>query len=138
MTSSDCHLPDDASPGTNVTRDDPGLDLDTISDCLDAQYDLRVSSITFLPLGYDLSAAVYRVIAKAGTTYFLKIRFGPVHESGLIVPWALATRGIRNVLAPLQTRSGELWCTCGRCSLILYPFIAGRDAMVAGMSHDQW
>jgi spectinomycin phosphotransferase len=119
-------------------RDDPGLDLDEIAACLDAHYDLRVSCITFLPLGYDLNAAVYKVIAAERSTFFLKIRFGPVHEAGLNVPWALASRGIRNVLAPLHTRSGTLWCTCDGCSLILYPFIAGRDAMVAGMSDDQW
>jgi spectinomycin phosphotransferase len=119
-------------------RDDPGLDLDTITACLDVQYDLRVIAITFLPLGYDLSAAVYKVIAGEGTAYFLKVRFGPVDESGLIVPWALAERGIRNVLAPLQTRSGELWCSCDQCSLVLYPFIAGKNAMVVGMGDDQW
>jgi spectinomycin phosphotransferase len=138
MTGSDCCQADDASAGTGVTRDDPALDLDTITACLDAQYDLRVSSVTFLPLGYDLSAAVYKVIAEGGTAYFLKIRFGPVNESGLIVPWALAERGIRNVLAPLQTRLGELWCSCEGCSLVLYPFIAGKDATVVRMGDDQW
>jgi spectinomycin phosphotransferase len=119
-------------------RDDPGLDLDSLTACLDAQYDLRVRSVAFLPLGYDLSAAVYKVIAGHGTAYFLKVRFGPVDEPGLIVPWALAERGIRNVLTPLQTRSGQLWCSCGGRSLVLYPFIAGRDAMTVGMDDDQW
>jgi spectinomycin phosphotransferase len=138
MTSADGWLSDDASAGASVTRDDPGLNLDSITACLDAQYDLRVSAIAFLPLGYDLNAAVYKVIAEDGTTYFLKIRFGPVDESGLIVPWALAARGIRNVLAPLPTQSGELWCSCEGRSLVLYPFIAGRDAMTVGMDDDQW
>lgn len=119
-------------------RDDPRLNLDLITACLDAQYSLRVSAITFLPLGYDLNAGVYNVIAEDEVAYFLKARFGPVDESGLIVPWALAERGIRNVLAPLQTRSGELWCSCEGCSLVLYPFIAGTSAMVAGMGDDQW
>jgi spectinomycin phosphotransferase len=119
-------------------RDDPGLDLDTIAACLDAQYDLRVSAITFLPLGYDLNAVVYKVIAEDGTAYFLKIRFGPVREAGLLVPWALAKRGIRKVLAPLQTRAAELWCSCDGRSLILYPFIAGENAKAAGMTDEQW
>src|SRR5215210_8163590 len=103
MTCSNCRQADEVSAGTGVTRDDPRLDLDTIAACLDAQYDLRVSAITFLPLGYDLNAAVYKVIADDGCAYFLKVRFGPVRESGLLVPWALSKRGIRNVLAPLQT-----------------------------------
>jgi spectinomycin phosphotransferase len=138
MTVSDCCQPDDVSAATNIMRDDPGLDLDAIASCLEAECGLRVSSITFLPLGYDLNAAVYKVIAGDGTAYFLKVRFGPVHETGLLVPWALAERGIRNVLAPLQTGSGELWCSCDEGNLVLYPFIAGQNAMVAGMNDDQW
>jgi spectinomycin phosphotransferase len=121
-----------------VKRDDPGLDLDTITSCLHAEYALRVTSVTFLPIGYDLNAAVYKVTADDGAAYFLKIRFGLVAEPGLLVPWALSQRGIRNVLAPLQTRSGELWCPCEERSLVLYPFIVGGNAMVAGMTDDQW
>jgi spectinomycin phosphotransferase len=138
MTTSDCHQSDDASLEIRVSRDDPGLDLNPIAACLDAKYDLRVSSITFLPLGYDLNAAIYKVIAKGGTAYFLKIRFGPVRESGLLVPWALSERGIQNVLAPLQTRTAELWCSCDGSSLVLYPYIAGETALVAWMTDDQW
>jgi len=138
MTGSGSGQPDDVQAENSVTRDDPGLDLDTIAACLEAQYDLRVSTVTFLPLGYDLNAAVYKVVAADGTDYFLKVRFGPVQESGLLVPWMLSERGIRNVLAPLQTQSSALWCSCDGRSLVLYPFVAGPNAMVAGMSDEQW
>jgi spectinomycin phosphotransferase len=119
-------------------RDDPGLDLDSIAACLDTQYELRVRSLTFQPLGYDLNAAVYKVLTEDETVYFLKVRFGPVHEAGLLVPSALAEHGIRTVLAPLQTRSAALWCACDGCSLVLYPFVTGNNAMDVGMSDDQW
>jgi spectinomycin phosphotransferase len=49
--------------------------------------------------------------------------------------------GIRNVLAPLRTRSSDLWCPLGGYpgySIILYPFIRGENAMVVGLSDDQW
>jgi spectinomycin phosphotransferase len=121
-----------------VTRDDPGLDLDAIAVCLNEQYDLHVSAIAFLPLGYDLNAAVYKVVTEDGSDYFLKIRVGPVRESGLLIPWALSKRGIRNVLAPLPTRSSELSCSCAGSSLVLYPFIARVNAMIAGMNDEQW
>jgi len=121
-----------------VTRDDPGLDLDAIAVCLNEQYDLHVSAIAFLPLGYDLNAAVYKVVTEDGSDYFLKIRVGPVRESGLLIPWALSKRGIRNVLAPLPTRSSELSCSCAGSSLVLYPFMAGENAMIAGMNDEQW
>ncbi|HEX5991608.1 MAG TPA: phosphotransferase [Thermomicrobiales bacterium] len=138
MTDPEGCQPGVGSAGAGVARDDPGLDLDTITACLNAEYGLRVSAIEFLPLGYDLSAAVYKVIAEDGRAYFLKIRFGQVREAGLLVPWALSNRGIRNVLAPLQTRSSALWGSCDGRSLILYPFIAGENAMAAGMTDEQW
>src|SRR4051794_35660059 len=138
MTASEGCQPDVASAITSGMRDDPGLDLGTIAACLDAQYDLRVSAIKFLPLGYDLNAAVYKVSAEDGTDYFLKIRFGPVNESELLVPRALSERGIRNVLAPLKTRSSALWCSCDGPSLVLYPFVAGADAMTSEMTDEQW
>ena len=122
-------------------REEPGLDVDKVVATLDAHYDLRVASVTFLPIGYDLNAAVYEVISCGGTAYFLKIRFGPVHEPGLLVPRALMDLGIRNVLAPLRTRSSNLWCPLdgyAGYSVVLYPFIRGENAMVAGLSDDQW
>jgi hypothetical protein len=42
-------------------REDPGLDVDKISACLQAHYGLRTDSVTFLPIGYDPNAAVYEV-----------------------------------------------------------------------------
>ncbi len=122
-------------------RADPSLDVGKISACLAAHYNLRVASVTFLPIGYDLNAAVYKVISHGGTAYFLKIRFGPVHEPGLLVPRALVDLGIRNVLAPLRTRSSNLWCPLdgyAGYSVVLYPFITGENAMVVGLSDDQW
>ncbi len=122
-------------------REDPGLDVDRISACLNAHYGLQIASVAFLPIGYDLNAVVYEVISCDGLAYFLKIRFGPVHEPGLLVPRALIDRGVRNVLAPLRTRSSDLWCPLDGYtgySVVLYPFIGGENAMVAGLSDSQW
>ena len=38
---------------------------------LEAEYDLRVAELAFLPLGADENTAVYRVLTEAETTYFL-------------------------------------------------------------------
>jgi spectinomycin phosphotransferase len=122
-------------------RENPGLDVDKISASLEAQYGLRVTAATFLPIGYDPNAAVYEVAARDGNAYFLKVRFGPVDETGLLVPRALIDHGIQNVLAPLPTRSSSLWCPLGGypdCSIVLYPFLRGESAMVVGLSDDQW
>jgi spectinomycin phosphotransferase len=122
-------------------REDPGVDAEKISASLEAHYDLSVASVAFLPIGYDPNAAVYEVVSGDGGCYFLKVRFGPIHEPGLLVPRALMDLGIRNVLAPLRTRSSNLWCQIdgyAGYTVVLYPFIRGENAMVAGLSDDQW
>ena len=122
-------------------REDPGLDVDKIVASLEAHYGLRVTSATFLPIGYDRNAAVYEIVSRDGTAYFLKVRFGPVHQPSLLVPRALIDLGISNVLAPLRTRSSNLWCALDGYpdySIVLYPFLRGESAMVVGLSDDQW
>jgi len=122
-------------------REPSELDGDRISACLDIHYGLRVASVAFRPIGYDLNAAVYEVVAHDGAAYFLKVRFGPVHEPGILVPRALGDFGIRNVIAPLRTRSSGLWCPLdddADYSIVLYPFVPGENAMTVGLSDDQW
>jgi spectinomycin phosphotransferase len=122
-------------------REDPGVDTEKISASLEAHYDLSVASVAFLPIGYDPNAAVYEVVSGDAGCYFLKVRFGPIHEPGLLVPRALIDLGVRNVLAPLRTRSSDLWCPLGDYpgyGIVLYPFVRGENAMVAGLSDDQW
>ncbi|MBA3274214.1 MAG: aminoglycoside phosphotransferase family protein, partial [Chloroflexia bacterium] len=89
-------------------RDDPGLDIAKIAASLHAGYGLDVAAVHYLPIGYDLDAAVYEAVAAKGERYFLKVRFGPVSEPGLEVARALVDGGIDRVLAPLRTRSGGL------------------------------
>lgn len=122
-------------------REDRRLDAGMIAACLAAQYGLRPASITFLPIGNDFKAAVYRVVATEGTAYFLKIRFGPAFEPGLLAPRALCDLGIRNILAPLRTKTSRLWCPLdedGGATVVLYPFVQGENAKIVGLSDDQW
>jgi spectinomycin phosphotransferase len=122
-------------------RDDLGLDLTTIAACLEREYGLRVDAIRFLPIGFDASASVYEVVDAGGACFFLKVRAGPVNEPGLIVPRSLIDAGVPNILAPMQTRMGTLWCELDGddgTTVVLSPFMRGENAMVAGLSDDQW
>jgi len=118
--------------------DDPGLDETRIAECLQANYGLQAVSISFLPIGYDANAAVYRVVATDGADWFLKVRFGPLHEPVLQIPRALLDLGVRNVLAPVPTRSAALWCALDDAAVVLYPFIDGDNAMERGLTDEQW
>jgi spectinomycin phosphotransferase len=73
--------------------------------------------------------------------YFLKVRAGAVNEPGLLVPRALAERGISNILAPLPALDSALWCPLDGhdgYTVVLFPFIRGESAMTAGLTHKQW
>lgn len=122
-------------------RDDPGIDEAAVAAHLAESHGIEVAAIRFLPIGYDPNAFVYRVETRDGDAFFLKLRAGAPFEPGLRVPRALIECGVPNVLAPLPTRTGVLWQAVAgtpRFSAVLYPFIRGENAMIAGMSEAQW
>jgi len=116
--------------------EDPGLDPVKLAGALQVAYGIDATALSFVP-GYDLQAASYEVVTPNGS-FFLKVRFGAVQEASLDVPRALLEAGIRNVLAPLRTTSSALRTSMGSSSLTLQPFVRGRNAMVAGLTDDQW
>ncbi|MCC6792107.1 MAG: phosphotransferase [Thermomicrobiales bacterium] len=122
-------------------RDDPGIDEAVVAAHLAESHGIDIAAIRFLPIGYDPNAFVYRVETRGGDAFFLKLRAGAPFEPGLVVPRALIDCGVPNVLAPLPTRTGALWqpvAGAPRFSAVLYPFIRGENAMIAGLSEAQW
>lgn len=119
---------------------EPPYDLpnDTMLAQLEAQYGLAVAELTFLPLGHDSSAWVYRVQASDSRAYFLKVRMSIANEASLRVPRYLHDHGIKQVVAPLLTSSGRLWTSADNYKMILYPFVAGTSGMERGMGEQQW
>ena len=117
--------------------EDPGLDRRELTAAMRAGYGIQAASFTFVP-GYDMQAASYDVAATEGR-FFLKVRFGSVAQTPLDVPRALLDAGIPNVLAPIRTLASALRHPVddGR-SFVLYPFVAGRNALEIGMTADQW
>ncbi|MGH2429908.1 MAG: phosphotransferase [Candidatus Limnocylindria bacterium] len=118
--------------------EDPGLDSRDLAAALLTGYGIEASAFTFVP-GYDMAAASYDVAATDGR-FFLKVRFGPWPSAeALEVARALLDAGVPNVLAPMRTLTAALWHPMGDDrTLVLYPFVPGRNAMVAGMTADQW
>ncbi len=54
----------------------PDIPDESIISRLQEEYDLRVSAMTFLPIGADMGTVVYGVITREGKAYFLKLRKG--------------------------------------------------------------
>ena len=116
--------------------EDPKLDLDALKAAIRSTYGIETSALVFVP-GYDAHAASYRADG-ADDRHFLKVRFDALREGTLEVPAALGDAGVPNVLAPMRTRASTLWTAVGDRSLVLYPFVSGRNAMDAGMTEEQW
>jgi spectinomycin phosphotransferase len=116
----------------------PDIKAHRISACLLAEYGLGAKQIAFLPLGADSNTAVYRVDADDGTPYFLKLRKGDFDESAVALPKFLSDQGIKQVIPPLESISGQLWADLDSYKTILYPFIAGRNGYEVTLLDQHW
>jgi spectinomycin phosphotransferase len=116
----------------------PNISDEKIIVCLNESYSIQVNHIEFLSIGNDPTAFAYRVEAKNGDPYFLKIKRELTNPAGLFVPRFLKDKGIEQVIAPLPTNSQKLWAEVDEFTLILYPFITGSEAMEIGMTDSQW
>src|SRR5687768_13391372 len=116
----------------------PDLPDETIIACLHAEYGLRITQIAFLPLGGDLSTAVYRAVADDKTPYFCKLKFGIFDEISIELPTFLSEQGIAQIIPARLTRTGQLWAESDEFRLILYPFVEGTSGFEIELSQPQW
>lgn len=101
-------------------------------------YGLVVKEIAVFPIGNDPNTAVYRVVAKDGAAYFLKVRRGKFDETSATLPKFLGDRGITGIIAPIETIAHQLWETFGSYNLVLYAFVEGRSGFDIGLSSRNW
>ena len=116
----------------------PNLSTATILASVQTRYGLPVTDAAFLPIGNDASAWAYHLHTADRASYFLKIRRGFSNEAALAVPRYLVDHGLPHLVAPLPSQSGALWTSLAEYALILYPFIAGRTGMQAGLADPHW
>jgi len=115
----------------------PDLPDQRLIEGLQEQYGLHAARVTFLPLGWDLHTAVYRVDTAQGQAYFLKLRTG-FAEIMAIVPHLLQAQGVPGIIAPLEAPGGRLWGGLDAYTLLLYPFVEGRNGYQVGLSDHHW
>jgi len=116
----------------------PDLSDDSIIACLRDNYGLRISDVTFLPIGADVNSAVYQVTTDDGTPYFLKLRRGNFDELAVAVPAFLHAQGIRRVMAPIATTTRQLWTPAQGFYWMLYPYFEGKNGYEVALSPMQW
>ena len=116
----------------------PDVPIDRIAACLQTAYELHVRQVDFLPLGADPDTAVYRITDLADTSYFLKLRRGPFNLSTLSLPAWLREAGVQHIIAPLTTRTGQLYTSLRDFKVVLYPFVEGRNGYEVALTEPQW
>src|SRR5690606_4956429 len=102
------------------------------------EFGLTIAQIAFLPLGADVNTAVYRAVTDDGTPYFVKLRRGEFDPITVEVPKRLHDQGIQQIIAPIVTRSQQLWARLDDFNLMLYPFIEGHSGFEVNLSDQNW
>ena len=118
-------------------REKPDIPDQLLRTTLQDQYDIVPVTLEFLPVGLDYAAGVYRVVSEQGNIYFLKVTSRPLYKARYKVPRYLNDQGIAFVVAPLPTRSGDLWSELKDWTVIAYPFIDGNSNFT-GMTTEHW
>jgi spectinomycin phosphotransferase len=114
-----------------------GIPEEQLCACLQEQYELSPVTLTFLPLGHDYDAGIYRVESEQGTVYALKVTSRSLYEPRCLIPRYLGDQGIASVVAPIPNRSGALWTQLSDRTVIVYPWISGESSLT-GMTDKQW
>ena len=116
----------------------PDLPDNLINKSVQAEYGLDITQVTFLPLGYDMNTAVFRVDTHDGATYFLKLRKGLFDQITVAAPRFLSSLGIQAIIPPLKTQNNQLFGRLTDYCMILYPFIPGKDGYQKKLTDYHW
>lgn len=109
-----------------------------IIDCLRAHYNVKIVTLTLLPLGADINASVYKAEAHDKSSYFVKIKHGHHHDIGVIIVQLVHKIGIQQIIPPVKTIHGHPTKSIDDFTLILYPFIEGQDGFTHALTDEQW
>jgi Putative homoserine kinase type II (protein kinase fold) len=105
---------------------------------LRAHYGIEVASLTFLPLGADMNASVYKAETIDQKSYFIKLKYGRRHDTCLEIIELLQSAGIRQIIPPVKTLHGRTTQPIDDFTLIVYPFVEGQDGFNRNLTDDQW
>lgn len=109
-----------------------------IIDCLNTDYGIKVARLTFLPIGADINASVYKVEAHDQSSYFIKLKRGHHHDISAAIIAQLHDAGIQQIIPPIKTNHGQPIQHIDDFTLIVSPFVEGQDGFSRDLTDDQW
>ncbi len=109
-----------------------------IISCLNTHYGIEVAYLTFLPLGADINASIYKAQTLDQKSYFIKLKQGHHHDTSVEIVELLQGAGIRQIIPPVKTIHGKTTQRIDDFTLIVYPFVDGQDGFNCNLTDDQW
>jgi spectinomycin phosphotransferase len=109
-----------------------------IIDCLNTNYGIKVVRLTFLPIGADMNASVYKAEAHDQSSYFIKLKRGHHHDISATIIALLHDAEIQQIIPPIKTTLGQPIQHLDDFTLIVSPFIEGQDGFSRDLTDDQW
>lgn len=106
--------------------------------CLNTNYGIAVATLTFLPIGADTNASIYKTQTFDQTSYFIKLKLGHHHDIGVEIVELLQRAGISQIIPPIKTIHGKSTQPIDDFTLIVYPFVEGQDGFSRSLTDDQW
>lgn len=109
-----------------------------IISCLKTHYCIDAASLTFLPIGADVNASIYKVQAPNQTSYFIKLKQGHHHNISVEIVELLQRAGIQQIIPSIKTIHGKPTQPIDDFTLIVYPFVDGQDGFNRNLTENQW
>jgi spectinomycin phosphotransferase len=109
-----------------------------IIDCLNANYGIKVARLTFLPIGADMNASVYKAETHDHSSYFIKLKHGHHHDISATIIALLHDAGIQQIIPPIKTTDGQPIQHIDDFTLIVSPFVEGQDGFSRDLTDNQW
>ncbi len=118
----------------------PSLPDQRIIDCLKADYGINATMLTFLPLGADIDASVYKAYANDQSSFFVKLKLLKTDSLDIsaTIQTLLHDAGIQQIISPVKTVHGQSTQRINEFTLIVYPFVEGQDGFSRDLTNDQW
>ena len=106
--------------------------------CLKTHYGIEATTLTHLPLGADTNAAVYKAQTQNQISYFIKLKQGHHHDTGVEITELLLRAGIQHIIPTISTIQGRPTQPIDAFTLIVYPFVDGEDGFHRSLTDEQW
>ncbi|MHB1947209.1 MAG: phosphotransferase [Gammaproteobacteria bacterium] len=109
-----------------------------IIDYLHIHYNIDVDTLTCLPFGADMNSAVYKALVADKSAYFIKVKCGHGHDIAIDIMELLHNAGIKQIIPIIKTIHGQTSQVIDNFTLIVYPFIDGKNGFNQNLTDEQW